>query len=194
MSIAGVAGAILAGGKATRMGGLAKSFLVVDGKRIVDRQLEVLRPLFEELLISANDAAAYAPLGLPVFPDALADQGPLSGILAVIEAARAPRVVAVACDMPWLSAEALRLIAETAPEADVVVPVVGGRPEPLFARYGKRCGPAIRARLAAGERKITRFFDDVVTHTIDEATLRALDPTLRFLHNCNTPQDLAPPA
>jgi molybdopterin-guanine dinucleotide biosynthesis protein A len=194
MTVAGVAGAILAGGKATRMGGQPKSFLVVDGRRIIDRQLEVLRPLFAELLISANDAAAYAPFGVPVHADAIPDQGPLSGILAVIEASRAPSVVAVACDMPWLSAEALRLLAETAPEADVVVPVVGGRPEPLFARYGKRCAAAIRARLAAGDRKIARFFDDVLTHTIEEQALRALDPTLRFLHNCNTPRDLAPPA
>jgi molybdopterin-guanine dinucleotide biosynthesis protein A len=52
--IPGVAVAILAGGKATRMGGQPKSFLVVDGRRIIDRQLDVLRPLFEEILIVAN--------------------------------------------------------------------------------------------------------------------------------------------
>ena len=49
------AAAILAGGKATRMGGRAKSFLVVDAERVIDRQLAVLRPLFSEILIVAND-------------------------------------------------------------------------------------------------------------------------------------------
>jgi molybdenum cofactor guanylyltransferase len=187
-----LAAAILAGGKASRMGGRAKSFLLVEGRRIIDRQLEVLRPLFAEILIGANDVAAYAGFGLPVVPDAVPDQGPLAGILAVLEAARADHVLVIACDMPRVTAAALRLVmAPDAPE-DVVVPVVGGRPEPLFARYSRRCAAAIRRQLAAGERKVTRFFDDpgLGVRAIEESTLRALDPSLAFLGNCNAPADL----
>jgi len=186
----GVAAAILAGGKATRMGGAPKSFLVVDGQRIIDRQLAVLAPLFAEILVGANDLARYAELGLPVIPDAVRDQGPLAGILAVIEAAAAQRVIVVACDMPFVSAEALAMLADPAIDADVVVPVVDGRPEPLFARYSRACAAAIRARLESGDRKVCSFYDDVRVHEVDEPTLRAIDPALRFLANCNTPLDL----
>jgi molybdopterin-guanine dinucleotide biosynthesis protein A len=190
MTLSGTAAAILAGGKATRMGGRPKAFLEVEGRRIVDRQLEVLRPLFSEILVGANDPAPYAELGLPVIPDPVRDQGPLAGILAVIEAASAPRIVVVACDMPYLTAASLAMIAAPEVDADVVVPVVGGRPEPLFARYSRACAAPIRARLASGERKIARFFDDVRVVTLEEPALRSVDAALRFLANCNTPEDL----
>src|SRR5687768_18228484 len=63
------AGAILAGGQATRMGGRPKSFLEVGGRRIIDRQLEVMRPLFRELILCTNDPPRYADLGLPMVSD-----------------------------------------------------------------------------------------------------------------------------
>jgi molybdopterin-guanine dinucleotide biosynthesis protein A len=180
-----VAGAILAGGGATRMGGRPKSFLEIGGRRIIDRQLDILRPLFRELWISANDGPLYAPFGLPIVSDDVAGAGPLGGLIAVLEAAEAERVFVVACDMPWITEEAVRRVA-AAPDADVVVPVVGGRPEPLFARYARRCAGAIRARLAAGERKVTRFYDDVNVRVLGEEELGDLG----FLANCNTPEDL----
>jgi hypothetical protein len=43
---------------------------------------------------------------------------------------------------------------------------------------------------AAGERKVARFFDDVRVHLIAEEELRAVDPGLRSLANCNSPEDL----
>jgi molybdopterin-guanine dinucleotide biosynthesis protein A len=178
----------MAGGLATRMGGRPKSFLTVGGRRIIDRQLEVLRPRFAEIFVVANDVDAYRELGLPVFPDVVARSGPLGGILTAVESARADRVVVVACDMPYLSPAALELL--EGGDEDVVVPVVEGRPEPLHARYARACAPAMRARLAAGERKITCFFPDVRVRRLEEAELRALDPTLGFLANCNTPEDL----
>jgi molybdopterin-guanine dinucleotide biosynthesis protein A len=191
--IDGVAVAILAGGKATRMGGRAKSFVVVEGRRIIDRQLDVLRPLFGEILVVANDRAAYEELGLPIISDpdeAPRGQGPLLGIWAACAAAKAERVVVIACDMPYLSAKALLLVADPEAVEDVIVPVVDGWPEPLHARYSRRCVGPIRARLAAGERKITRFFDDVTVRRLEEPALRAIDPELRFLANYNAPEDV----
>src|SRR5262249_59434934 len=102
------AAAILAGGQATRMGGRPKSFLLVEGARVIDRQLAVLEPLFEELLIVANDRAIYEPFGHRVVADVMPGQkGPLVGILTALEAAHADRVVCVGCDMPFLDGRAL---------------------------------------------------------------------------------------
>ena len=65
-----VAAAILAGGGGTRMGeGVVKGLLSVGGQRIIDRQLAVLRPLFAEVLIAANDPEPWAGLRLRVVPD-----------------------------------------------------------------------------------------------------------------------------
>jgi len=77
MSAANVAAAILAGGSGSRMGaGVVKGLLPVGGQRIIDRQLAVLRPLFSEVLIAANDPEPWADLGLRVVPDRIVS-GPL---------------------------------------------------------------------------------------------------------------------
>ena len=181
------AAAILAGGQATRMGGRSKSLVVVEGARVIDRQLAVLEPLFEELLIVANDRAVYEPFGHPVVADVVPGQkGPLIGILTALEAARADQVVCVGCDMPFLDGRALALVRDRDPDADVVVPIVAGYEEPLHARYGRAAVPAIRAQIASGDYKVSRFFDRVRTTRIAETELRALDGSLRFLSNINT--------
>jgi molybdopterin-guanine dinucleotide biosynthesis protein A len=184
------AAAILAGGRGTRMGGRVKAFLTLEGRRIIDRQLEVLAPLFSEILVSANEPERFADLGLPVVADAVPGCGPLGGIMAVLEAASAPRVFVVACDMPFLTADAVRLIAQHPDEAAAVVPIVAGRPEPLFARYSRLCVGPIRARLAHGDRRVIAFHADVEVRAVTEAELRAADPTLASLTNINRPEDL----
>jgi molybdopterin-guanine dinucleotide biosynthesis protein A len=181
--------AILAGGKATRMGGRPKSFVTVGGRHIIDRQLDVLRPRYDELFIVANDPVPYEAVGLPIYPDVVWSGSPLAGILTAVERARAPRVIVLACDMPHITAEALALLEQWEDE-DVVIPVARGRHEPLFARYGKACAAPIRARVAAGERKATCFHADVRVGELGEDELRRVDPALRFLANCNTPEDL----
>lgn len=182
------AAAINAGGKATRMGGRPKSFLSVGGRRIIDRQLDVLRPRYAEIIIVANDPPLYWPLGLPVVPDVVRDAGPLAGILAALLAVRAERVVVVACDMPHISDAALALLDEG--DEDVVIPIVDGRHEPLFARYGRACVAPIRAALEAGKRKATCFHREVRVREIPQERLRVVDANLSFLANCNTPEDL----
>jgi len=178
-----IGAAIQAGGKATRMGGRPKSFVEVDGRRIIDRQLEVLRPLFAEILLVANQPERYAELGLPMMGDVIADAGPLGGFVSALEAARSESLVMVACDMPYIDERAVRCLLEPPAAFDVVVPMNEGRPEPLFARYSRRCAAAIRSRLAAGERRVIAFFDDV-------RVTRIVLPDPRVLHNCNSPADL----
>jgi molybdopterin-guanine dinucleotide biosynthesis protein A len=172
------------------MGGRQKAFLTFAGQRLIDRQLEVLRPIFSEIWISANDRALFHDVNLPVVPDAILDVGPLGGLLAVLEASFAERVFVVACDMPFLVPDAVRLVAHHPDEAAVVIPVVGHQPEPMFARYTKSATRAIRARIAAGDRKSTCFHTDVSVRVVTEEALRAVDPMLRSLVNVNRPEDL----
>ncbi len=184
--VAGLAAAILAGGQATRMGGAPKSLLVVDGERVIDRQLTVLRALADEILIVANDAAPYASLGLPIVADEQAGQGPLAGILAALTAARAERVLVVACDMPYLEVAPLARLADADAAFDIVV-ADGDRPEPLCARYGRACIAPIRRRLAAGQRKAADLLHDA---DVRLACIAFTASERRFLTNVNTPTDL----
>ncbi len=193
MTLDRVAAAILSGGRAERMGGVPKGLLAVGGRRIVDRQLEVLRAVFGRVLIVANDPGPWADLGVPILADRVAGGGPLAGIDAAL-GGLVPEEAAVVCvggDMPFLDARSLALLRDAASDADAVVARVGGLPEPLFARYGRACQPAVRARLATGRLKTADLFDDLRIAWIEEAVLRGIAPDLSFLTNINTPEDLA---
>jgi molybdopterin-guanine dinucleotide biosynthesis protein A len=187
-----VAAAIIAGGAATRLGGQAKAALVVDGRSIAERLLEVTRATFPRVLVVANDAAAWAGLGVEVIADVHRGAGPLAGIhAALLATARHAGVVCVAGDMPFVAPQLLELLRDHAPEAAALVPRVGGWPEPLLARWGAACLPVVEAHLTAGARAVHAVFDAVPTTWLDEAALRAVDPTLRSFMNVNTPEDLA---
>jgi len=182
------AAAILAGGAARRFGGTNKAHLVVAGDRIIDRQLAVLRPRFADIAIVADDARPWTELGLPVIPDVARGVGPLAGIAAALAWSPCPRLFVIGCDMPFVDLRAIELLLSKS--GDAVAPVVGGRPEPLFAVYSRACAAAIERMLAAGHRKTAGLLDEARATRVDEAELRAIDPELRFLVNINSPTDL----
>lgn len=193
------AAAILAGGRARRMGGASKPLLSVDGRRIVDRQLEVLRPLFDAIVLVTAEPAAFADLGdasagVAVVSDRV---GPGWGPLAGIDAALAwlPReaqaVVCVAGDMPFLAPSILRRLRD-APAADAVVPRLATGPEPLCARYDRRLTNAVANALAQGTRALRLFLESLADVAwIEEDELCRLDPQLRTFTNINTAADLS---
>jgi molybdopterin-guanine dinucleotide biosynthesis protein A len=189
----GTVAAIVAGGQATRLGGQPKGLLVIEGRRIVDRQLEVLRAVFDRVFLVANDPAPWADLGLTIVADRGPGAGPLAGLDAALAALAAdePAVVCVAGDMPFLDVRALALLRDHAPAAEAVAPLVAGRADPLFARYARSCAAPIARALAEGRFKAVDLLASLDTTYLDESTLRAVDASLRFLTNVNTPDDLA---
>jgi molybdopterin-guanine dinucleotide biosynthesis protein A len=203
------AAAIIAGGRATRMGvpdggaghdrsaggdEVVKALLLVEGRRIIDRQLELLRAAFDEVLIVANTSAPFGGLGARVVPDRhRGGVGPLAGLDAALAAlpASASSVVCVAADMPFLCAPILELLRDLDRGAPALVPRVDGRPEPLLARYGRSCAELITEQLARGDHALQALLARLPVTWIDETRLRALDPDLRCLVNVNTPEQLA---
>jgi molybdopterin-guanine dinucleotide biosynthesis protein A len=165
------ASAILAGGKATRMGGRQKALLEVGGRPILDRQLDVLPG--EVFVVGATLR------DLPRVDDPVPGAGPLVGILAAI--LHRPRVLVVACDMPYLSAALIEALDRG--DADAVVPVCEGRLEPLCAVYTRACEAPIRRAIAAGDLRATAFHADVRVTLIEHDDLRSFT-------NCNHAGDL----
>jgi len=184
-------GVIQAGGKSTRMGGEPKALMDVGGTRIVDRVVRALREVTDDLLLVTNTPDLYGALGLPMVPDVFPDSGSLGGIYSGLAAAPGGAAFTVACDMPFLSPDVMRLVTARADEADVVAPLVGGQWETLHACYGKACLGPIEQRLRAGRFKITGFFPDVrVLAVPEDEVARWGRPEVVFM-NVNTPDDLA---
>jgi molybdopterin-guanine dinucleotide biosynthesis protein A len=185
-----VVGVIQAGGRSTRMGGRPKALLEVGGQRIIERVIAALEPVLGDPLIVTNSPELYAFLGLPMVGDVHADHGSLGGIYSGLAAVAADTAFTVACDMPFLHPDLVRLVVERAPRGDVVIPRVGEQLETMHACYAKRCLPAIEERLAAGRFRIVGFFERVGVVEIPEAEVRAIrDPALAFM-NVNTPEEL----
>jgi molybdopterin-guanine dinucleotide biosynthesis protein A len=186
-----VTGVVQAGGRSTRMGGRPKALLELGGRRIIDRVVDVVRAVTDDLLIVTNTPELYASLGVPMVPDVFPDHGSLGGIYSGLRAAPGHAAFTVACDMPFLMPEVARLVVDRASLADVVVPESGGRFETLHACYAKSCLGPIESRLRHGQLKIAGFFDEVRVLAIhDEEVARFRAPEITFM-NVNTPEELA---
>ncbi len=186
-----VFGAILAGGQATRYGGLPKGLEEVRGVRIIDRVRSALEPVVDELLLIANDPRAPEWLpGVRCASDVLRDVGSVAGIHAALVHAGGPAIV-VAWDMPFVPTGLLRALHARGANADAVVPESDSRRglEPLCAYYDSACVPAIERRIAAGDRRVIAFYDDVRLARLTTADVASFgDPALLFM-NVNTPEE-----
>lgn len=190
-------GVVMAGGRNTRYGGL-KAFAEVGGTRIVDRVIKTLRSVTDDVVVIANDAAAYEELELPVRSDEVVAGAALAGLLTALhwsEERNRDGIVTIACDMPFAATGLIVHLVATADEthADVVVPESGGPRgvEPLCAWYSNRCIPAITNAIARGDFRMIGFYDDVAVVTVPSADVRRFgDPAVLFM-NVNTREELA---
>lgn len=191
MSAPRVTGVIQAGGRSTRMGGQPKALLGLGGKRIIERVVDAVGAVLDDLLLVTNTPERYAFLGLPMVPDAFPEGGALGGIYSGLRAVGGDAAFTVACDMPFLHPAIVRMVVERAGEGDVVIPRTGVQLETMHAVYGKRCLPAMEARLRAGQLKIVGFFPDVRVVELDSAAMAShRAPEVAFM-NVNTPEELA---
>ncbi|MCP3103058.1 molybdenum cofactor guanylyltransferase [Myxococcus sp. K15C18031901] len=182
--------AVIAGGQGRRLSGVPKGLLEVEGRPVVARLLDLARPLGDVLLV-ANVPAPYARFGLRTVADVVPEKGAPGGVHAALVSSRTPWVVTVACDMPFVSFEALRVLLDARGDAvDSVCFEVAGRVEPLLAVHRASLAPAWEARLRE-DPSLRQLLSLGRARVLPEAALRAVDPTLRSLTNVNTPEDLA---
>ncbi|HET7826764.1 MAG TPA: dipeptidase, partial [Anaeromyxobacter sp.] len=182
-------GALIAGGRATRLGGVAKGLLRAGGIPLAARTTALFRELFGAALVVANDPGPYADLGAPVVPDRIPDRGAPGGLHAALSAAETGWVFAAGCDMPGLDARAIAFLAERRDGADAVVVRFRGRLEPLHAFWSRRCLPALERLLRDGEPSLRDLAAAVDARVVDEGEWRAVDPDGRAFDNVNTPDD-----
>lgn len=182
-------GAILAGGHSQRMG-KDKAFLEVAGQRIIDRTVRLFQEIFSHVMVITNTPADYSYLGVRTVRDLLPGRGALGGVFTAVFFAQTDHTFLAACDMPLLSPKVVQYLIERAARWDVVVPTIGGLPEPLHAVYSRRCLKPIEEVLLRGGRKLTDFYSKVRILRVPDEEIRPLDPELLSFRNINTPEDL----
>jgi molybdopterin-guanine dinucleotide biosynthesis protein A len=186
-----VTGVLLAGGRASRMGGRDKAFAAVDGEPIAVRTLRIFRDLFPQVLVATNRPERFRPLDVETVADVFPGCGPLAGVHAAMQRAAHPHVFVAACDMPGLDADVIRFLLDRIGDADAVVPRWDHDIEPLHAVYAVRLLPLVEETLRAGRHAMREFLPRVRVDYVAEDELKRIRGTARSMLNVNTPEELA---
>jgi molybdenum cofactor guanylyltransferase len=198
-------GVILAGGRGSRLGGLDKGLLDINGYRFIELCVANIRPQVSNIIISANrNLTVYRQFADLVVPDNTPEcsqpkhnppdySGPLSGIISVMRYLEQNQsfadLVTVPCDMPFLPSDwVARLYASRLPHNNdqerAVVAYDGHRVQPLCTLLPWSMKSRLESFIAAGHRKAMDW-----VQCIDALVADFSDDTAKFI-NINTQEDL----
>jgi molybdopterin-guanine dinucleotide biosynthesis protein A len=189
---------IQAGGQSSRMGEdkALKSFL---GRPLIQRVIENLAPIADEMIVTTNRPAEYGFLNtsarsVRLIPDLKPGRGALGGLYTAVASATSPFVAVAACDMPFASKNffesAYSLMVKE--EADVVIAKTDEGYEPFHALYRREtCLPAIEAAIDADQWKVIAWFPQVKVRMLSLDEMKTFDPSGLCFWNVNTPEDFA---
>lgn len=179
--------AVLAGGRARRLGGVDKGLVIWRGKPLIEHVLERLAGQAASCLIVANrNGERYRSYTPAVYADTLAGfQGPLAGMATALEHASTEWVLCVPCDTPLLPAELpARLWAAAVREGAAVSLPADGRVQYAVCLLKRSCLHSLNQALAAGERSLRGWLDT------QRPAMADFSGRPGAFANLNTPEDL----
>lgn len=187
-------GAILAGGRSTRFP-LEKSFLRIEGFTLIERNIEVLKSICNDILINTNNPELYFRFKVMMCADIFPFRGPMSGIHSSLINAKYDNLLIVACDMPFLKIEVLLLLIERHLNSsergfhNATIPIYNNKFQPLCGIYHRSLIPFLEEHLINYKNSLNLFLRDVGADFVEERDIKDIDPEgLTFL-NINTPYD-----
>ena len=181
-------GAILAGGAARRLGGVAKGLIEIDGVRMIESVARALRPVTERIVVvSSIEGAGDWLAGADVVTDEQPGSGPMGGIASALRATGGD-VLVVAWDSNFVRTALLVPLLTVEIGNDAVVWRLPSGIEPLIALYRQSALPTIDAALARGERRARDIVSLLRVRTLTELPVGC---SVESFFSVNTPDDLA---
>jgi len=185
---AGVTGAILAGGRSTRMG-RNKALLELNGRPFIQHVADTMVAVLPDVVVVADDVAPYCFLGLPVISDIHKGCGPIAGLHAALSHSESP-VFVLSCDTPFVSPDLIRYVIDFPTLVAANIVSFDGGLQPLCGLWSRECLPAIERRIAEGLNSMLGLLEEIrftAVHVGPELPFH--DPWL--LKNFNSPEDLS---
>ena len=183
--------AIQAGGQSSRMG-QDKALLPFLGRPLIERVLNRVQSLADEILVTANQPEGYRFLNVPLIPDVIPGIGALGGLFTALKAANHPFVGVVACDMPFLNPNLLRICHEMLIDSDfdAVIPSSENGLEPLHAVYRREtCLNPIEKAIQSGQRRLIAWHEVANIRILTPGETEKYNPDGITFWNINTPED-----
>lgn len=176
-----VAGAILAGGKARRMGS-DKALVPFQGNPMIERVSAALRSAGLDVLVVGRDSADGNSIrDLHGFGG-----GPAVGLLSAFEHLDQQDVFLVAVDQPLLRPETITQLLQIPGQA--VVPMADGHPQVTCALYRHTCHGPLRQLLEGGDSKLRRLLDHVDTTMVPQEAWQMWGEDGRSWMSLDTPE------
>ncbi len=185
-----ITGVILAGGRATRMGGEDKGLIQFRGNYLIHHVITALRPQVTHLLLNANrNQQRYQQLSdLTIISDLIADYpGPLAGIATGLSHATTEHVIFVPCDSPLIPHDLVAQLyfAMQQHNARISTVMIDGWMQPVFSLLQRRLLPDLLEFLNSGQRKVEIWYRQHPLATVD------FSAHADAFVNLNSPQELA---
>lgn len=180
--------AILAGGKSSRMG-FDKQFIEFDGENIVKRNAEILRAMFNQIIVVTNRPSLYNDSDcIETVKDIIFQKGPLSGIHSALSYSKSSYVYFLACDMPEIDLKFIEFMKSQVDSDDIeiCIPLKEGRMELFNGFYSRSLIPRIEKLLEEEKRAIRNLVEESNSKIID-IDERAED---KIFLNLNTQKEL----
>lgn len=128
---------LLSGGKSTRMGE-NKALMKLGNKSVIERIVDIVKPLFDKIILVANTPEEYRFLRLPVYEDIYRYRGPLAGIHSGLKHSETEKIFVISCDIPLMSRKMIRYIVEFPTKKPVTICNAAGYIQPLAGVYSKK--------------------------------------------------------
>ena len=172
---------ILAGGKSSRMK-QDKALVKINGKTLLNLQIETLTPIFQKIVISAN---TNYNTNFRIIKDINKDKGPIGGIYSVLQNSETNKNFIIAVDMPYITPEIINKLIDNSNNFDITIPIIKNKIEPTCAIYSKNCINIIEHQINVKNYKLTDFITKCNTNYVNFDTNE-----LTFFKNINYPEDL----
>jgi molybdopterin-guanine dinucleotide biosynthesis protein A len=196
---------ILAGGDNKRLP-VIKGFIEIKGCKIIESNINLLRQIFDCVIISTNEPGLYFYLGVPMVGDIVKHKGPMTGILSALVTLEPPEIFVTACDMPFIKPQLVKYIVNKWTQSkgnsslitrqpspkngwDAAIPVFDGKSQPLLGIYSKRIIRDMEDAIKKGNRSLREFLKRLDVIYIGEEEVRAIDPEGKSFVNINTLED-----
>lgn len=178
---------ILAGGQASRMTGIDKGLIQIQGKSCIQYVIDALTPWTTSILINANrNITDYQQYGYPVIQDEQQGYlGPLAGIETALTYASSELILTLPCDAPLIAPELITRLLETIADSeyDACIAHDGHYLQPVFTLLRKNQLASLHDFIKTGGRK-TRTWLLSLNHCLVDYS----DHPEQFF-NMNSPED-----
>ena len=190
-----VSGIILSGGKSQRIG-TDKALLKLGNETIIERVTNLMKSLFQKVLIITNTPSEYRFLNVQLYEDIYKQKGPLSGIHSGLTYSQTEKNFIISCDIPLMSPEMIKYVVEFKSDKTVRYCEAAGHHHHLAGIFSKSLLPEIEKifllKVKSSDKKekfysIEHLLKNIETEIIHPEGLPFFKDELFF--NVNSPDD-----